>query len=149
MTYIVCSKNNKYLPIFCEYDVNLIIFLDKRNSLLIVRERKNSQWYKSHKYFIPKENETGTFREYHKFTIYGQECYAYNGDEDYFVRLDIDTKDALELRIHPDFISYVNETDQEDLEVVNVAGGKKLTMLNIGDNLLSIVVMSDGDCEII
>nr|QBK93289.1 MAG: uncharacterized protein LCPAC403_04230 [Pithovirus LCPAC403] len=150
MTSIVCSKNNKHLPVFCKYDVELIIFLDKRNSSLIVRERKDSEWYKLHEHSIPKEikqYEDYNNPEYYEFTIYGCDCYAYNRCRDYFVKLDIDTKDELKLRTHPDFISYVDEIYQIDLEVVNVPDGKKLTMISVGNNLL--VVMSDGDCELV
>ncbi len=155
MTHIVCHKNHHDHPVFNKDDVEFIVFLDKRNSSLIIKEKKGSEFYESKKDSVSletisaeKEFASEMFGgydepEYYKWTYYGINCYAYKVDKDYFVRLNIDMKDAIELRTNPDFIAYVTETDQKNLKVVNVPEGKKLTIIH------DIIVMSDGDCEML
>nr|QBK93088.1 MAG: uncharacterized protein LCPAC403_02220 [Pithovirus LCPAC403] len=126
MTRLVCRKDGEDFRELCEVGSDFLIFLDKRNSPLSVRIQKDNEVYD----FLVQDLKN--HKPWHKNAQYivCNDGIHYNVDGDYFV--DIAEVDYLHLRTHLDFIAYVDDTDQEEYEIINIPEEKKLTEICFG-----------------
>ena len=146
MIRLICYKDAEDYPgmIMHEFSFRARVFLDQRNSPFVTKAEKGSKIYEIISKWAFKDREKWDKRETY------QACggsIPYNKDKDYFVQDDF-TLDSLEWRTHSDLIAYVEETDQKDFRIVDIPEGKKLTVVHVGAGL-EIVVVSDGDCEVL
>ncbi len=114
---LICYTDREFPGMTCTLNHEMIIFLDKRDSSLISRQRKNSSWYK----FLAEEgfeNRENWDKNLTYVTCNGD---VYNIVKDYFVRDESDRLDDIEWRTHSDLIDFVRETDQKDYELVDIS----------------------------
>ncbi len=110
MTKLVCLKDDDAIYhemqgfIICD---NVLRFLDKRNSTLIIRIKKGSERYEHH---IKKNLSNVGEYSMTCWVVNNEMIYfaIYNKRDDYFVEMNMELN-AIEWRTHPDFIAYVEK----------------------------------------
>ena len=146
MIRLVCRADCDVHPgMQYELEVGALIFLDKKNSPLITRMEKGSAKYKT---LAMTFKESEKWDKSKSYRIFNGDI-LYNEEKDYFVDQSSVSKDGIKWRIHPHLIEYVDKTDQKEFKIVIIPKGKKLTISHIGNEGWEIIVVSDGDCQVL
>nr|QBK92829.1 MAG: uncharacterized protein LCPAC401_04670 [Pithovirus LCPAC401] len=144
MTLLVCSKNTPPGTITYGANVDFLIFLDKRNSPLINRNREGSITYNSLDMFI-----SDALRKSEGNYILILDCIPYNVKDDYFITISsLALSSDLDFRTHPDFVSYAERDDQDIYTVVTILDGKKIIEVKAANGHSIIIVSDDNGVEI-
>nr|QBK93089.1 MAG: uncharacterized protein LCPAC403_02230 [Pithovirus LCPAC403] len=148
MTRLVCRKYNGSFGELGEVGSDFLIFLDKRKSPLSVRVQKSAPSYRLFERNLTSRKTWDKNAQYIMSNNIMRRNTPYNVGGDYFV--DIAEVNYLYLRTHTDFIAYVNDTDQEDYEIVDIPKGKKFTEISTGLECEPecVIVVSDNFIQV-
>ena len=123
------------------------IFLDRRNSQLISRIEKKSQDYESvalyafqnGKVYLPEN-----LAKPYGITRYGV---IYNKDKDYFIQKSLNVGKDMTWRNHLDLIDYVEKTNQNGFEIIDIPEEKNVTAIHTEQGG-EIIVVSDRGVQV-
>nr|QBK94048.1 MAG: uncharacterized protein LCPAC406_03620 [Pithovirus LCPAC406] len=128
MTRFICNKTlDPSEGMNYSLSIDALMFLGKINSPLIFRTGKDSDKYEG---MLSARNSN-----FYK--------YAYNEEGEYFIQ-NVGIIRGIEWRTHPDLISYIEETDQDEFKIMDVPGGKIFTEFTSENPDYYIVIISDG-----
>ncbi len=128
MTRLVCNNNALLEGMNYSLSIDALMFLGKINSPLILRIGKDSDRYER---MLSAHRGRSFYR------------YAYNEEGEYFIQ-NVGIIRGIEWRTHPDLISYIENTDQEEFKIIDVPEGKVLTEFTSEDPDYYIMIISDG-----
>ncbi len=150
MTKLVCKRNGH---LFINLTVESLIYLNEKNSDLILREGINTI---THNDFMKHRNDRDMYNE----TYDRHGCILYHKQGDYCITSNLDSVSHLAFRTHPDFIDYIENTNQTELEIITIPVGNRIIEKSLGKEICPgsdfedfplrfVVVISDDDVIIL
>ncbi len=148
MTKLVCQRNG-HLQI--ELTNQALIFLNERNSDLITRMGINTIMHCK-----LRKNNSKIYNA--TYDLAGWALYHKQGD--YFITYERYSVPHLAFRTHPDLVAYVENTNQDELKIINIPEGDRIIDKSLGKELefcgefedyplRFVVVVSDDDVRIL
>ncbi len=139
MKRLVCLRNALPGTVTYGANANLLIFLDKRKSRLVNRNREGSRTYNDLSCFI-----LDAVRKSKEDYILILDCIPYNVKDNYFITISpLVLSSDLDFRTHPYFIAYA-ENDDEMYNIITILDRRKVSEIKISEGHF-IIIISDGN----